>query len=224
MKVISFSKEMVKAIISGKKTQTRRPIDPALMTVMQGRDYRTGEIRIDDKGKVWYHADGHEIPAIAKPGDIVWVREPWVAWANLDQHKPLEIVDQLSPVHEYIHYLADDQEPNIECGRYRQTRFMPMAMSRITLEVVAVRIEMLGQISNKDAIAEGVESFMHKQPGREFPELRYKDYSEILKNGCTYPALSFNTLWHSIYDGTKKEDSQFCWVIEFKVVRSPAML
>src|SRR5262245_50360133 len=140
---ILFSGEMVKAILDGRKTQTRRLI------MHQGRP-------LDDFA--FYEVDGDEVRTesgkqlkckYGQPGDRLWVRETWRVFGGhqyeYQQHQPSVL------------YRADfdlfDEE-----GAWRPSIFMPRWASRITLEITKVRVERLDGISEEDAMAEGVQS------------------------------------------------------------------
>lgn len=137
-KPIIFSGPMVRAILAGTKTQTRR-VDP----------------------KAVFDAD----LARYQPGDRLWVRETWKrdAWCGRiiavdGTIKDLGLVS--------IHYAADASEqcrrytatPPEPSDHWRPSIFMPRWASRITLEVTDVRAQRLQEISAEDAKAEGMES------------------------------------------------------------------
>lgn len=123
---ILFSAPMVRAILDGSKTQTRRAAK-GIATV----HVRTGEALadIDSAG-----------PRVAcpygQPGDRLWVRE---AWADCDKL--------------VRYYATDDVHP---LRKKRPSIYMPRWASRITLEVTGVRVERLQDISVDDSMAEGI--------------------------------------------------------------------
>jgi hypothetical protein len=114
---IIFSAPMVRALLEGRKTQTRR-------VWTEKRPY--GEI-----------------------GDRVWVKEAWHAPRGLDRLRPGEL-----PPGTRITYVADGD--GSDAGKKRSVLFMPRWASRLTLELVDVRVESLQEISDADARAEGV--------------------------------------------------------------------
>jgi hypothetical protein len=129
---------MVRAILDGSKTQTRRVVKPqaAVLTDEMAR------------------ALGVQPPAAQNPpvipcpygipGDRLWVRETWADWS-----------DGLAPADESSHilYRADTDRPDPK--RWRPSIFMPRAASRILLEITDVRVQRLQEISDDDARAEG---------------------------------------------------------------------
>ncbi len=127
---ILFSGEMVRAILEGRKTQTRR------------------------LAKV--NADGYPCDSLCPycPGDRLWVRETWSCGKVFDRTPPGQIptVERDIPVW----YAAEDGEESINRGRWRHSIHMPRWASRITLEVTGVRVERLQDISEADACAEGI--------------------------------------------------------------------
>jgi hypothetical protein len=130
---ILFSAPMVRAERAGLKTQTRR-----VVKMPHG---------------LWETSPSGELVPIpvrcpyGQPGDLLWVREAWTTHKCFDHIPPRDLKTRS------IHYVADGQ---VETGKYRQGFHMPRWASRILLEVTEVRIEKLGEISEADAIAEGV--------------------------------------------------------------------
>lgn len=159
---IIFSAPMVKAILDGRKTQTRRVLKPQIVC-------HTGPVPSFTWGKFsglypddWF-GYGNEIDG-ALPyavGDRLWVREAWRTEAQFDPLPPRDV-----PEGAIASYETDySGEPNDGCrGRYRHARFMPRWASRITLEVTKVRVQRLQEISEEDARAEG--AYIGKASGR----------------------------------------------------------
>lgn len=131
---------MVRALLSNHKTQTRRAIKPANV----GSAMRDG-------------SDSKCCPF--KVGMQLWVKESWHALAAFDASLPRE-VEVGSP----IFYAADGDLPT-QAGKSRVALFVPRWASRLTLQVTAVRAEPLRQITEADAIAEGVLAAEAKQHG-----------------------------------------------------------
>lgn len=145
-KPILFSGPMVRAILAGAKTQTRRVIRwPDWID--HNRDVFAAEL---GKGQhVGQFKDGRVVrsmvPAYAK-GDRLWVRETWgatdLAIEDRDAHR--------------IHYRETDGWPERGAWPWRPSIFMPRWASRLTLDVVEVRVQRLQDISEGDAAAEGI--------------------------------------------------------------------
>ncbi|MBD0758910.1 morphogenetic protein [Klebsiella variicola] len=131
-----FNGEMVRAILDGRKTQTRRPVkfpvhDKNLGCELAGNEL-AGELS----------AGSYLNSAFGKPGDRIWVRETWARY-NIDQNS-----------HD-IAFRATTPADWPEEGRWRPSIHMPRWASRILLEITDVRVERLKSISDGDAIREG---------------------------------------------------------------------
>lgn len=128
---ILFSAPMVRAILEGRKTQTRR-IAKKVLTVAgpNGKDLGIG------------------ICPYGWPCDLLWVRETW---------SPRDYTTLTNRDRSEIFYRADDERVYESDGRWRPSIFMPRWASRITLEITEIRVQQLQDISEEDAKAEGVE-------------------------------------------------------------------
>lgn len=221
---ILFSGEMVRAILEGRKTQTRRPVKP------QPHEATTAFRDIPDT-PFWYgaintHNDfGEEFypnPAQGNwkwkypygvPGDRLWVREPWKTAKVHDALSPKQMIQacrdagwKSGRAWAPIEYLADGRRENWdtfppETGRYRNSRFMPRDYSRLTLEVTEVRVQRLQEISEDDARVEGCD-----------PQI-IDGFVE-----CGTRKTSFRLLWESINGPGSWEANPWVWSISFKRV------
>lgn len=151
---IIFSAPMVRAILSGAKTQTRRV----------GK-VRCHSICENDDGKLWPWSEDVELAEdfwhpcpFGEPRDKLWVRETWGALPHMLGGFQRES----------LRYRADGEYQN-EHGtwRWRPSIHMPRWASRITLEITDVRVERLQEISEADAVAEGCKPI---RPGRSAVE------------------------------------------------------
>lgn len=130
---ILFSAPMVRAILEGRKTQTRRIVKPQPLWVADPSvPFKTADA--DPKGVI-------RCP-YGRPGDRLWVRETWTE----------ESVDA-----EDGHYRPDYRATanGQPLGKWKPSIHMPRWASRITLEITGVRVERLRQITGPDAHAEG---------------------------------------------------------------------
>ncbi len=135
---ILFSGPMVKAILEGRKTMTRRVIKPQSNV----SDYRPiGVSEVGVKKACPY----------GEPGDRLRVNETWATEKGYDKTSPSKLPKVNRP---RIHYLADGPKPSW-AGRTRSPRFMVKWASRITLEITGVRVERAQDITEADARAEG---------------------------------------------------------------------
>jgi len=175
---ILFSGPMVRRILDGSKTQTRRLVDtkrglflPSTkhteMAVVDGRTVARFETPWEDVVRDW-----DEKPPVdwkvsrcgiycpyGSPGDRLWVRETWAAPHPFDAAKPSEI-----PAGTRIHYAADaglGGPRGLGGLRGRPAIFCMPWMSRIMLLIVSVRVERLQDISEHDSIAEGVSDWVY---------------------------------------------------------------
>lgn len=152
---ILFSAPMVRALLDGRKTQTRRALNPQpSLTSSSGTSY------IGKDGK------GHSLRISV--GDRLWVREAWRTQEAFDAQSPVEIVAEFEaewgapsiPRFYEADGKCDDHstEQWLEspAGRLRASMHMPRCASRLTLTVTDVRVERLRDITREDAIAEGL--------------------------------------------------------------------
>jgi hypothetical protein len=131
---ILYQTEMVKAILEGKKTKTRRSV-------------KMPPDRIWGHSNRFYGESGREYKCpYGKVGDVLWVRETW-------QHVDIEN-DYSGFVYKASGGL--DWEMSNEDCKWKPSIFMPKSACRIFLEITDVKVERLQGISEADAIAEGI--------------------------------------------------------------------
>jgi hypothetical protein len=168
---------MVRAILAGRKSQTRRVVKPVPLRFAE-LDRRNAAI----DGFIAPFAAGESERPFAwrspygQPGQRVWVRETWACDSPRDNGEPhpddLEGREQrIAP--SLVHYRADRSGPEaarelVPGGSWRPSIFMPRWASRITLELTGVRIERLQDISDADARAEGWPGDVALQAPREW--------------------------------------------------------
>lgn len=211
---ILFSGEMVSAILEGRKTQTRRVMKLPEWTVVVAKNsegwaaYNSTEeydpFSLDDKCQSIRCPYGF-------PGDRLWVRE--TDWHEVLQGQENAAFDDGelrsrwdAGTGKVFH--IPKWKPSAPAWRHRPSIHMPRWASRITLEVVSVRVERLQDISENDAIAEGV------TPTYQTAELEDKgDGPRFWQR----PRKAFELLWDSLAKpGEKWADNPWVWVIEFK--------
>lgn len=230
-----FNAEMVRALLDGRKTQTRRPI--------KWKQTRFTEIGEREDGSKWQWSEDaehacdfwHPCP-FGAVGDRIWVRETWAILGNedgccIDWEEKLCKEDERSAARIYrascdqkpgnygLWSIPDDADwkPHTKDyqyeGTWRPSIHMPRWASRILLEITDVRVERLNAINEHDAQAEGVARlrggfWKHYQPGWTQHQLSARG--------------SFVTLWKSIYGEESWNSSPWVWVIEFKRVEGGA--
>ena len=167
---VLFTGPMVRAILEGEKTQTRRPVKPQPIpecaSMMDcGFDVKTDKEIFggrDKAGRALYPfpvADHSFVPEIlcpyGKPGDVLWVRETWshAKQPAGDRAVPPRLMNPRYPWD--IRYRADDCGPS--GGRWRPSVHMPKWACRIRLLVTGVRVERVQEISSVGARAEGAD-------------------------------------------------------------------
>ncbi|MEX5537928.1 hypothetical protein ABFV54_22670 [Pseudomonas syringae] len=206
---ILFSAPMVRAILSGQKTVTRRALKAQPHIDARG-NFCVGDANYgqDVYGKpVTKHFVSSDCP-YGQPGDRLWVREAWQADAQVNEVAPRELSHG-----EPIRYPADGASRQTGCsmitpGKTRPSIHMPRWVSRILLEITDVRVERLQEISRSDIRAEGLEC-----P----PELASDDVSPNYRDW--YPA-AWRELWESINGADSWNSNPWVWVVEFKRVRT----
>ena len=170
-KPIIFSAPMVRGLLDGRKTQTRR-----LLKKTQGEAI--------DRG---FDAGSLRLPYA--PGDRLYVREAWRAEAVYDDTRPRDIPDDAC----MVRYEADgawtDRDVMTFAGRLRPSIILPRWASRITLTVTEVRVQRLQEISAADSIAEGVEC----------ETCTAMKASACNGRGCFASIAAYRDLWNSLH-------------------------
>lgn len=199
-----FNAEMVRAILDGRKTQTRRIVSDRHLNLIDvgsqiGECYPL-ECGIDHENSQSYY---REHCPFGKPGDRIWVRETWARY-NVDQDS-----------HDMA-YRATTPEDWPEEGRWRPSIHMPRWASRITLEITGVGVQRLHSISPNDASREG----LIKLPATG----RYcLNQGDQYFGGASHDAREvFSWLWESIYGAESWQANPWVWVIEFKRIEGGA--
>lgn len=223
---IIFTGEMIRAILAGRKTQTRRlhgledvnnypgllvgdsPLGPL---GYRGVFYYTKKPYKKDPDLFhWFMGmskDGREINPIpvkcpyGQPGDRLWVKETWATPGNYDDFKPSDLSIHMLGSKELLAYKATEQYPIYY--HWRTPLFMPRWASRITLEITGVRVERVQSISHNDACVEGAPSepeYNNRGTGSIYVDW-YADLWDTI-NGKEYPWVK----------------NPWVWVLEFKVV------
>ncbi|XES82666.1 morphogenetic protein [Franconibacter pulveris] len=214
-----FNGEMVRAILDGRKTQTRRPVKFPLIDKNMGCELAGNELAGElAAGNYWNSPFG-------KPGDRLWVRE---TWADVNHEGCPAVAYRADGDVRDLHDDGEENDPNLEKywfakwypdlisgteGRWTPSIHMPRWASRITLEITGVRVERLASITEEDARAEGVQQirggfWRHYQPEWTQHQLSARG--------------SFVTLWKSIYGEESWQANPWVWVIEFKSIEGGA--
>lgn len=194
---ILFSAPMVRALLDGSKTQTRRVIkrQPYGVSFVQSGehlfDYR---VDMDDYSKVVPMSKLLTLCPHGEPGDRLWVRET-SAHCYRDNRPPTI----RRP--EDVVYAADGMTPDVDVyGTWKPSIHMPRWASRMTLEVTGVRVERLHDISRGDAMAEGC----------PFPNMAKGEN----------PRDWYAALWNQINGPSAWDANPWVWVLEFNRVEA----
>lgn len=235
---ILFSAPMVKAILEGRKTQTRRIMKPQ-PDHLQVYDFK-GKRLYDGENRLWcwnghVSEDLQSIEAFLRDrcpygvsGDHLWVRETWTLIPNDMRGRDLSVAYRAggeSKVHKgedvygapgsaLVHMtigcdLAEYDNGN--WGVWRPSIHMPRLASRLTLEVVSVKVERLQEISEADAIAEGSGEPFQCSTGKG-PTWRLPDGLSWAKSGIE----AYQQIWESINGKGSWNENPWVWVVEFK--------
>lgn len=170
---IIMGAESVRAILAGKKTQTRRTIKPQPKNrLIEGVAGLTIGMDRSLDGRVWYDADcvnpGREVEAPIHVGDLLYVKEAVRLPKSLDDKNWKQVAERCLDVGYSqpwapCEYVADGRRENWdvacwgeESGKIRNPMFVPKTLSRIALEIADVRVEQVRDISDDDCEAEGV--------------------------------------------------------------------
>ena len=226
---ILFSAPMVRAILAEAKTMTRRvakniPPETSFFQPLKPGTRDAGKPVQFEAMKEWYE-DGKVLDLIGcpygKPGDRLWVRETWYADDYRLDRAPFRKKPDDFDMAAQMCYHADGEHPTedgVPCP-WKPSIHMPRWASRITLEITGVRVERLKNISEKDAMAEGI-SEVRFRPDDGFPLcLGYMvgpdDGKTVLQ---TSAAKAFSMLWESINGTGSWEANPWVWCVSFKRV------
>lgn len=218
---IILNAEMVRALLDGRKTQTRRPVKGSRAWPIK---FVGGKGDFDDpscwgfedpNSAEWWLLNAGEnenqIPSpFGKIGDRLWVRETFhLSHTNTVTYKA--DFGSCNPFNED------------ECGedvsmvgeKWKPSIHMPRWASRILLEVTDIRVERVQDISKSDCLAEGIQ-----RTDWEYSCEPYRNYHQPKMapgRNCSTPEMSFCSLWQSIY-GDSWDKNEWVWVVDFKLI------
>lgn len=235
---ILFSGPMVREILGGRKTQTRRVIKPQPKHLQVHA--HSGKVIYDGANRRWcwknlvasdcwsigFEQELAELCPYGKPGDRLWVRESWCqkfkedgsGWVyNLEGNLDSSCVHYRADGYQVLATDGDGfqrwNKDGTEASPWNPSIHMPRWASRIKLEIVSVRVERLNDISGDDAFAEGV-------PCSGYAEHDWDD------DGCPTPTAKrhalaleeYEALWEFINGEGSWAENPWVWVIEFRRV------
>ena len=213
MKPILFSTDMVRAILAGRKTETRRIVKPQpVLGVMSDDSQKRFEMFTGDSNPVGMTYKGCrydpwpqcfiklESP-YGKPGDVLWVREKWKK-------------NELFIGWPYHYYADNDTFTRPDNEKWKPSIHMPRAACRLFLQITDIRVERLRDITEEDARHEGVLPC-------PFVVGNWKNYLPGDADSYATPVGSFCSLWQSINGPESWEDNPWVWVMKFKQIEKP---
>lgn len=185
-KAISFSAQMARAILTGRKTQTRRairlphnnPLGIWEPTTVGGTGVTTSKgIPYPERPAIWHTRTGDCIAPPINAGDVLYIREPIIASAGNG-----------------IRYEADNHEITGAEWKWKPHRlpgiYMPRELSRITIRITDVRVERLHDISENDARAEGI-----SPPGPRGYHVADDDHGPVYARS---PITAYAHIWNAV--------------------------
>lgn len=232
-KPILFNTDMVRAILEGRKTETRRPMKNG--PLHEGRFgfsmfTPTGHIsfrRTDVEGlsAEWFFKMPYQ------KGDILYVRETWAIYQTVDYIRrtdgrafsevsdglyayKADGYDTIKDLKEHIKLMAGlgCEAIEVEGDRWHPSIHMPKEAARIFLRVTEKRVERLQDIPEDGAIAEGIKDVFKHHPHHD---------GSVGAAITTNHISQFKYLWNSVYKNTPNDwiDNPWVWVIKFEVIK-----
>nr|WP_322112541.1 hypothetical protein [Enterobacter kobei] len=214
-----FNGAMVRAILDGRKMQTRRPVNPQPeLTSGSGFSWKGWVYGSGSSDRETNKNFAHVACPFGKPGDRIWVRETFSVVPDHDEPAGCSAVL----------YAADGEGPY---RKWTPSIHMPRWASRILLEITGVRVERLQNISDADCIAEGI---IPVPKDRDDDHQFWRDY-HLSGDGtfCVHsPRESFESLWKSVRGKSFEQEEDtgpgswhanpWVWAIKFKRVEEAA--
>jgi hypothetical protein len=209
MKPILFNTEMVKAILEGRKTVTRRVIKPQPKT-----DSTVTLFSTFDYADISY--DGVLTLSPYQPGDILYVRETWAKVKGESRY--LYKADKVDFIYKELH----------SSWKWKPSSHMPKEAARIFLRVTNVSVARLQDITEEDAYREGV--MKAHDPTFNVDYWYYKSDQNYMNGKCWAESARQCFLW-GLWNGTLKSSKEYeaynnnrnpwVWVIEFERTEKP---
>lgn len=221
-KPILFSTEMVQAIVSGRKTQTRRKVKSAIIDVEPSGWHHIGfgsnpNNESDKRLHAYFNTDGdcwgYCLCPYGAVGDVLWVKENFTVLDYAEETRTVHVMYE-DGICNICELTAREWEKFV---RWKQKEgkksklFMFASLSRIFLKSTKIRVERLQDISEADSVAEGVETW---------PDGNYKSYTKDA--GKFSSAIgSYKTLWEKINGPISWDSNPWVWVVEFERCDKP---
>ena len=208
---ILFSAPMVRAILAGQKTETRRVFKVGKYAITSPLE----TVEMCSDGTAMYISTGGSSGPYLCPygskGMNLWVRETWRVGKPFDKMKPRNLAANNNVVHQLtVDYLADEKSvwDKDYRGKIRPSIFMPRWASRIALEITNIRVERLQDISHESAINEAALFWAKCE----------KIDADFRAQHLLLDQLAFSYLWESINGAGSWVKNPWVWVIQFKKI------
>lgn len=205
---ILFKDEMIRAILEGRKTQTRRVVKPPKN--VDPKHWMPEKLWDGQFKALHWPADCAEFEILkcpyGQPGDRLWVRETWAEPTTLDPGPTFYKADYPACVPAHF-----SNVPAASAIKWKPSIHMRRDQSRIKLKITDVRVERLQDISEADAKAEGV-----KYHSDMYGYLLYGNYAGMGPVDGVGPINSFVSLWETINGHGSWDENPWVWVVEFK--------
>lgn len=238
---ILFSAPMVRALLEGRKTQTRRVVNPQPDVSESFSHVNPPNGPFTSYGhSCWYPDQLHkkarhygslehflkgmpqDFSPYGEPGDLLYVKEAYYAWGKWvpnGQTKVGRPAWKFVQAGTSVRYMDGNKPTKTatrdgECGWvYRHGRFMPRKHSRITLEITDVRVQRLQDISGDDAVAEGIIKL--PATGRYVAHEGAQYFGWVSHNAVEV----YSWLWESINGKGSWATNSWVWAVSFKMVK-----
>lgn len=219
-KPMLFSGDMVRAILDGRKTQTRRILKfPRWSHPKDKGEDLEGDLSVGFNPMICHKDTGClcDVPCpYGQIGSCLWVKETHARiHEGLLQHLDPEPDNGQKFNNGWTTVFRADGEPAHwkHYGlNWKPSIFMRREYSRINLEITAVRVERLQDISEEDSIAEGIHRISHGMNGDYFHAFN----TEYSADNFCYASTAYKELWESINGNGSWKLNPWVWVIEFK--------
>lgn len=217
---ILFSAPMVRAILEGRKTVTRREVKKRAALDCLAAGFEPAFLALPGNA---------DLCPYGQPGERLWVRETWgVISHDFDEHgnmidwkpdRPASAIREMRFGHGYYsghviyradgeaEWAGDDDGGGDDRSAWKPSIHMPRIASRILLEITEVRVEQLQDISDAQCIAEGL-GLNERAIGVKM----------TVPQGASMPKTMFSELWSAINGRESWDANPWVWVLEFKQV------
>ena len=223
MKSILMTPDNIKATTDGRKTQTRR-IESGLKEINKESDaWESTGWAGSWGGYAFEHNPRTVETVICRPryhsGETVHLKEAWASMLIFDNLPPNKL-DTNTPI--WFKDTPPDEPTNCgdDMGKWRSPMFLRAKDARYFLKIISVRPERLQEISEQDAIAEGVGAGFQMNSG-------YPDYQHITNGVCELTqdtaVASYMTLWDSINGKDSHKNNEWVWVYTYQLTERPTV-